>query len=98
MQRARVAFLRHDTASSSKLAFLKGEPWGGHAILRLKVGDESPHCKRRCTCHTDELDPRIDGRDLIGIERVFDDVVEAKQIGEPGTVYREARRAERGRA
>src|SRR5262245_59879549 len=97
MQRVRVAFLRHDTAGARKLAFLETEPRGGHAILRLEVGDESAHRERRPTCDTDKLDARIDGRDLVGIERVFDDTVEAKKIGESATIYREARRAKRGR-
>src|SRR5206468_7266514 len=97
MQRVRVALLRHDTAGTRELAFIEGEPRGGHAILRLEVGDESAHRERRRTRDTDELDSRINGRDLVRIERVFDDAVETKEIGEPGTVYREARCAERGR-
>ena len=97
MQRVRVALLRHDTAGTRELAFLECEPRSGHAILHLEVRDESTHRERRRTRDTDKLNSRINRRDLIGIERVFDDAVEAKQIGEPGTVYREARCAERGR-
>ncbi len=94
-----VALLRHDARCAGHLAFGDQEPRLRLRVLLGDVGDErADRQDRGGRCEAGDVSAHVDRRNLVGIERIFHNAVEAEQFGKPRPVDRKARRAERRRA
>jgi hypothetical protein len=93
-----VSLLRHDAADPGLGPFHERERRLRVPALRGDVGHEDPDRQRTRAGDPDRLGAAVHRRDLVRIERVLHDAVEAEQFGETGPADREAGGAQRGGA